>query len=415
MKILHFADTHVGVDNRGSIDPETHINIRTLDILDGIDAMIDMAIEENVDIAVFAGDAFHRHSPAQSYVNEFGKRMLRLRKHCPVVLLVGNHDMPGSDRASALEIYKTLEVEDIIVGKSCELLKIETKSGIVQVVTVPYPSRSWISDKDIKKASTIELSNVLKEETSRRIQALSKEVDNNYPCVLLSHLTVEGCQFSSERSMLISSAEASVTLDDLTLPNWDYVALGHIHKFQDITLGMDGLPPVVYSGSIDRIDFGEEKDPKGFVIVNITNEQVSYEFVDVNARPFKTLDYRVKGKDATRKIVEKIGLSKNLEGAVVRIIITPADDLTRMSVDSAEIREALYSKGVYWINSFSLCRPEDVSDDNVNKRNVIINTSMSKSEMLKNYLQGLEKTDQESKDLMKLFKEISIVCEVENG
>jgi len=413
MKILHFSDTHIGIDTHGAIDPETKLNIRTLDVLDAIDAMIDMAIEENVDLALFAGDAFHRHNPTQTYVNEFGKRMLRLRRHCPVVLLVGNHDMPGGDRVSALEIYYTLEVSDIIVAKDCEIYKVETKSGIAQIVTIPYPNRTWLSSTAISKCNSEEISKLLKVETSIRIHDLAHKVDTTLPTVLLGHFTVEGCQFGSERSLLVSSSEAAVSLEELTLPYWDYVALGHIHKHQDISHGMKGIQPIVYAGSMDRVDFGEEKDPKGFVMLEIVDKHTTWEFIDVDARPFCTLEYSVKGADATDKILSKIN-SRNLEGAIVRIIINPADTLTKLSIEEDRIRDCILDKGALLIAYFTVRRPEDVAEEQVTKRDIIINNGMSIPDMLAIYLGNVCDSDKELKLLLNLSADIRNTCEVEN-
>ncbi|MFA5035631.1 MAG: exonuclease SbcCD subunit D [Candidatus Izemoplasmatales bacterium] len=414
MKILHFSDTHVGIDTHGTIDPDTKLNIRTLDVLDSLDAMIDMAVEENIDLALFAGDAFHRHSPNQSHVNEFGKRILRLRKHCPVVLLVGNHDMPGGDRASALEIYKTLEVEDVVIAKNCEILQIETKSGVVQVVTIPYPNKSWINLKTSGRIDTTEMSRLLKEETTSRIQKLAKRVDKTLPTILLGHFTVEGCQFGSERPLLVSAYEAAVSLEELVLPVWDYVALGHIHKHQNISKDMEYVPPIVYSGSIDRVDFGEEKDSKGFVLLEIIDKKVTWEFIDVNARPFYTLEYNVRGKEATDKILNKIDTHKSLDGAVVRVIITPADTITHLSLDEDKIKTYLLDKGVFLINRFTVKRPEDLATEQGSKRGIILDTMMKPAEMLTAYLDSIGKSDKEIRSLGNLFADIQHTCEVEN-
>jgi exonuclease SbcD len=413
MKIIHFSDTHIGIESQGLIDPETKLNIRTLDVLDGIDAMIDMAIEENVDVVLFTGDAFHRSNPPQNYVNEFGKRMSRLRKHCPVVLLVGNHDMPGGDRSSTLEIYKTLEVEDIIVGKYCEYYEIETKSGeYLQVVTIPYPNRSWLDVKDSIRNKT-EIGESLKDETRKRILELSKQVNSEMPAILMGHFTAEGSNFGAERSMVVSNLDASVSLDELTLPIWDYVALGHIHKHQNITEGMEGLPPVVYSGSMDRVDFGEEHEPKGFVLLEINSidhaKQVHWEFVDALARPFQTLEYRAVDKNSTQKIIDKINLRDDLEGAIVRVIITPKDELSRLSLDDKEISNVIIKKGAFAIKSFLVKRAEEVADDKINARETTLNISMNKKEMLIAYLDSIDKPD---KELISIFENIVHTCEV---
>ena len=73
----------------------------------------------------------------------------------------------------------------------------------------------------------------------------------------------------------------------LTDGPWDYVALGHIHMHQN--LNVEGYPAVVYSGSLERIDFGEEREVEGFYWVQLTKGQATWQFVEVAARPFITL------------------------------------------------------------------------------------------------------------------------------
>ncbi len=66
-------------------------------------------------------------------------------------------------------------------------------------------------------------------------------------------------------------------------PGIDYCALGHVHRFQD--LNPDGSPPIVYPGTIERIDFGEEKDTKGFVIAEVEPGRARYQFFPWPAAP----------------------------------------------------------------------------------------------------------------------------------
>ncbi len=59
-------------------------------------------------------------------------------------------------------------------------------------------------------------------------------------------------------------------------PAWRYVALGHIHKHQ--SLNRDEQPPIIFSGSPERIDFGEEREPKGWVVATIGEAQTIWQF-----------------------------------------------------------------------------------------------------------------------------------------
>ena len=59
-------------------------------------------------------------------------------------------------------------------------------------------------------------------------------------------------------------------------PRLDYVALGHIHKAQDLNEGAQ--PPVIYPGSIERVDFGEAADDRFFVIAHVSRGNTRVEW-----------------------------------------------------------------------------------------------------------------------------------------
>jgi exonuclease SbcD len=124
----------------------------------------------------------------------------------------------------------------------------------------------------------------------------------------------------------------------LTDQAWDYVALGHIHQHQD--LNPAGYPPVVYSGSLERIDFGEEKEKKGFCWVELRRGATEWRFVPVAARAFVTVDVDVRASsDPTGDVLAAIA-ERDLAGSVVRLRIQLRDDQTR-SLDERAIEKAL--------------------------------------------------------------------------
>jgi exonuclease SbcD len=113
--------------------------------------------------------------------------------------------------------------------------------------------------------------------------------------------------------------DVAVFSSTLADPRWDYIALGHIHKHQ--VLNPDRYPPVVYSGSLERIDFGEEDQEKGFCWVDLAREKTTWRFVPVEARPFHTL--RVDAREApdpTAAVLTELEGS-SFEGAIVRVIV----------------------------------------------------------------------------------------------
>lgn len=347
VRLLHFADVHIGVENYGRTDPKTGLSSRVLDFLRRMDEMIDYARRNEVDLAIFAGDAFKSQNPNPTFQREFAFRICDLIELCPVVLLEGNHDLPTIEaRASSIEIYETLQVPNVTLGRDYTTHIVQTRRGPVLVATAPYPTRALLlRDVVVPPNKTIgEIDDMLADQLHWQLDQLAaKAAEADMPRVLTGHFTVAGATFGSERSVMLGR-DVMVLLSALSNPVWDYVALGHIHKHQNLTQGRHGAPPVVYSGSLERIDFGEQADLKGFVWVELARGATTWQFVRVNARPFVTLSVDVRGSgDPTRTVLDAIARHE-LSEAVVRVQIT-ADPESDLLLVERDIFQALKDAG----------------------------------------------------------------------
>jgi exonuclease SbcD len=340
--MLHFADVHIGMENYGRTEPNTGLSTRVVDFLKRMDEMIAFARHNDVDLVVFAGDAFKNRQPNPTFQREFAWRVRDLCETCPIVLLVGNHDLPTTlARASSIEIYDTLAVPNVTVGDNYEVHQLQTKSGPVQVATAPYPTRARLFEgEDTHGLSIAQADAQLQEKLQLILRDLAQQAaQSDAPRVLTGHFTVAGAVLGSERSVMVGR-DVSVLLSEVADPTWDYVALGHIHKYQNLTTGHKGLPPVIYSGSLERIDFGEEGDDKGFCWVELDRGETSWEFVPVNARPFVTLRIDVRETaNPTQKVLDAIS-HRSLDDAIVRLIVQ-ADAETESKIHDNEIQDAL--------------------------------------------------------------------------
>ncbi len=136
--------------------------------------------------------------------------------------------------------------------------------------------------------------------------------------------------------------EHGLLLSNVANPAFDYVALGHIHKQQVLASN----PPVVYSGSLERVDFGEEADEKGFYVVEIQSDdkdkrRVNYQFHKIEGRRFLTVNVNIEPEDMnpTVKVLQAIS-SQPIKDAIVRLQITmPEAGSSRLN--DSEIRNAL--------------------------------------------------------------------------
>jgi len=340
VKLLHFADLHLGVENYGRMDSATGLSTRLMDFLRVYDQVVDYALENDIGLVVFAGDAYKTRDPNPTYQREFAQRIRRLSvAGIPTVLVAGNHDTPSAlGRAITVEIFATLEVENVYVAKKPEVITIETRDGPVQVVALPWITRSALLARDDYKNKNLEEINQLILDKVVNVfegtDGLISQLDPTLPTILAAHATVQGAIYGSERSVMLGQ-EVILPPSLAKNPAFDYVALGHIHKHQVL----NEQPPVIYSGSIERIDFGEEREDKGFVVAEVERGRATWQFVKTDARPFVTIEVDVQSDDPTAEILEAIA-ARDTEDAVVRLIIhTPAEKEPLINED--EIRRAL--------------------------------------------------------------------------
>jgi exonuclease SbcD len=350
IRVLHFADVHVGMENYGRLDPQTGTSSRVRDFLDRMDEMIDYALEKDVDLVVFAGDAFKHRDPEPTQQREFAQRIKRLADAAPTLLVVGNHDMPGmAVKANSLDIFRALDVPGVIVGWKDDGQVVQTKRGPVYLAWMPYPMRQRLmSWKRFEGSSLEELNLGLREAVGDRLRSLASEAaGQDMPRLLAGHFTVDAAEYGSERSVMLGR-DMPILLSALAEEAWDYVALGHIHMHQ--SLNGDRYPPAVYSGSLERIDFGEEGQPKGFCWIELARGETRWSFVPVAARPFLTIRVDARhADDPTRAVVEAIGKAE-VEEAVVRVQV-------KITLEqSASLRERDLEKSLESAASFSLSR-----------------------------------------------------------
>ncbi|MBV9543023.1 MAG: exonuclease SbcCD subunit D [Chloroflexi bacterium] len=356
-KVLHLADTHIGMENYGRINPETGLNQRLHDFLRSLDQAIDTAVAEKVDLVVFAGDIYKTRDPTPTHQREFAQRIQRLSSAgIQSVIVAGNHDIPMSvGRASSVDIFRALQIPNVTVARSIATHRVQTASGPIQVLTFPWTARSMVlAQADFKNRTLEELNQAMIDLNTAKLRQEAEALDPDVPAMVVGHTHVFGAKIGAER-LLTMGSDPMYDLQMFDLPHVDYVGLGHIHKHQALAYAT----PVVYSGSIDRVDFGEEAESKGFVLVELGEKgRAEWEFRTVDARPFLTIEARVESDNATQDVVRAIAREAHrLENAVVRLRIdVPPERAPELNDD--EIRRQL--KGAYYIAPVERTSPQRV-------------------------------------------------------
>ncbi|NEO73832.1 exonuclease subunit SbcD [Moorena sp. SIO3H5] len=355
IKILHLSDIHMGSGfSHGRINPATGINTRLEDFVNTLAKCIDRAITEPVDLVLFGGDAFPDATPPPYVQEAFANQFRRLvDANIPTVLLVGNHDQHSQGQGGAsLCIYRTLGVPGFVVGDSIETHKIQTDNGLVQVITLPWLTNSTLlSRPDTEGLTLAEVNQLLISRLEPILEAEIRKLDPNLPTVLLGHLMADQARFGAERFLAVGKG-FTIPLSLLTRPCFDYVALGHIHQHQNLNNSND--PPVIYPGSIERVDFSEEKEDKGYVMIEVSKGHVQWEFCPLSVRPFRTIEVNLaEADDPQSTLLNAIG-NETIKDAIVRLIYKLRSEQLDL-IDNTAIHESLRPAHHYTI------RPELVS------------------------------------------------------
>jgi exonuclease SbcD len=325
MKILQTADNHLGETAYSRIDPSTGLNARGLDFLDSFQNILEVASKERVDVLLVVGDFFTRVNPHPRYLLEVMKDLKKLSKANVVTIFVsGNHETPKMvTTVNPLSLLGQMDNVYVVL----EPTSIEIDG--IDFVCVPAPP---VFD-EIKDLFTPLLQKALKDSKSERK-------------ILAAHLPLGQAIISSERTLESFIGEC---VDIKQIPNkFMYTALGHMHRFQQ--LDQEGMP-VIYSGSSERYQWGEEHDDKFAVLIDI-EDKVEINPIKLPVRNMVTIiDQDCSGFSAAR--IDKLVLDaiennkRKIENALVRVKLDNIDIDEYRLIDWNTIKQTLNEYGVF--------------------------------------------------------------------
>jgi exonuclease SbcD len=287
-----------------------------------------------VDLVIFAGDAYKDRSPAPTFQREWGRRIMRLSQaKIPTLLLIGNHDIsPAAGRAHAIQEFATLEVPYVRVLDRPQLLGPDDLWGVpAQVIAMPWIPRSGLmASLELSAEKPEEIFSNIESRISDFVEGWLTDADPSLPRILTAHASVEGATFGAERMVMLGA--------DLVLPTalvkdkrLDYVAMGHIHKPQNLNgPGPDpkdktphAHPPVIYPGSIERVDFGEARDDKFFIIAEVSRGETKVHWKRIEGtRPFiEKRTSLTSSENVTDFLMAELPNPQKMEGAIVKLVV----------------------------------------------------------------------------------------------
>jgi exonuclease SbcD len=252
IRILHTADWHLGREFHGADLSEAHIHL--------FDWLAEEVERLEVDVIVMAGDIYDRALPPASSVELLNRELARLSELCEVVLIAGNHDSMARLSHGPLlkpEIHLAAGAED--VGRPIEIPYGESREEpSLLIYPVPYLDPGITAshfDTEARHQA------VLAAAFDRCREDLASRGEG-HRAMAVAHAFAQGAEESeSERTISIGDADRVPTS---TLDGFDYVALGHLHRPQQVA------PAMRYSGSPIPLSYSEVGDgpPKSVVIVD---------------------------------------------------------------------------------------------------------------------------------------------------
>jgi exonuclease SbcD len=328
-RIAFTADLHV--DEYGSRrDPGTGLNARLVDYLATLRWVADQASDEQeCGALVIAGDFTERRHPAPWLVS-------KIRDALSVgpsrqVYLRGNHDgeIAGGSIVSLLDDgYDGAAEEESRDGVSRPELQVISFEAVL--ACIPYLDRHWLrAQPGFADVPDAEIFGVLAAQFLTIARGLYAEAKRDYPdagVVLVCHQTLAGAHLSESQQAFLGDQQLVVSAADLESIGFEGIVAGHLHRHQALSA------TTLYPGSIERVDFGEEGEAKGFVVADVGPGRFAWQFVETPARRYVTLtgDYAAEGVAET-----------DVEGAVVRVLdLDPA-------IDGARLREQIENMGAF--------------------------------------------------------------------
>jgi exonuclease SbcD len=278
MRFLHTADWHLN-DKLGRID-------RTDDLRRALVRVEEICREENVDVMLVAGDLFSELARPDALRETIGhwQELFTpfLTRGGTILAITGNHD--NETFCQTLHHAMTLAAPlhganqgQVTAGRlylaaNPTLMSLPDRTGklLAQFVLMPYPTptRYLVRQAGQRYTSAEEKQTLLIEAFSRTIQELrhDRAIRNDQPCLMMGHVQVHGSDYGPSLFRM-KPGEDVVVRAEPWIEQFAYVALGHVHKPQKY-----GAEHVRYSGSIEKMDLGEQMDQKGVVLFDLSPE-----------------------------------------------------------------------------------------------------------------------------------------------
>lgn len=333
-RVLATGDWHLGAGTDHRVDA-------LADHEAALEHILDIAILNDVDLLLHAGDIFDKPHPsirAQHVLKRFVQKLERDGR--PMIAILGNasHDQVNSATETAAEIADSPSFR---VSRHAEVIR----AAGISICTLPsVPVHRLVAQHD-----THDRTHVFQHAADLLTRTASDLAAScEYPRVLLGHWSVEGAHLPNGLPVA-DLHEPVLPLEPLLDLGYDAIVMGHIHNPTPLTDG-----PAVYTGSPMCLNFGEAHVPHGVWIIDV--EEHGYRYEEIPDRRFVTVDVDLTGEIAEHGLDDTDIIAAHLAAhlaeelplidTVVRVAYTATEEQHRR-VDQAALLGFLHDAGAH--------------------------------------------------------------------
>jgi len=259
MKCIHLSDLHLGkrVNEFSMLEDQEFILIKIMNIID----------EQQPDAVIIAGDVYDKSVPPAEAVELFDRFLVQLAKRdLKVFVISGNHDSAERIAFGSRLMDKSGIYMSPVYSGCIEPITLTDAFGDVNVYMLPFikPAnvRRFFPDADIVSYTD-----------AVKVAVEAMQVDTTKRNLLITHQFVTGADRTESEDISVGGTD---NVDACVFADFDYVALGHIHRAQSC----GGGEYIRYSGTPLKYSFSEAKDKKTVTVVEMNAKgDVALDFI----------------------------------------------------------------------------------------------------------------------------------------
>ncbi len=282
--IVVVADVHAGLNFNFRINPDTGIGDRALDFHKNLVKATQFAINNQSKLFVILGDLFERTHVAPTNREWIRRDIIEPLGEANIEtwLIAGNHDQPKSSaRATSLQDFRGYPHVNVYTKPAEEHIEIDGKTIGVLIVPYIHPEQILKSMKNTPSQPTsleqqYRIGQVLlQKQLIKKANAIKTDFK-----MLFAHFYIEGAKLRATRYPMVLPHEFQFNREMIP-NNLDLAIFGHVHLHQ--VVGKRGSTEIIYPGSIERIDWGEKDDKKGFLAISPFTQK-KWQFIELPTR-----------------------------------------------------------------------------------------------------------------------------------